>query len=177
VAGLAEGTLWSLRPQPLRNLPWPVLVHAIALLTAGIYLAIRLPDEPQLIYASIPSTEEAIDEIPADKGPPDEGEEVRLVGNNGPTRCDHTLPGLMMTANRLLYLLSSFAPVEKTVWLCASVPVQLMLAGLAVGVWMMKSGLAEGMRKMLVGFALYEAVHSVSLGLWLWKAIGMVTIS
>jgi len=52
-----------------------------------------------------------------------------------------------------------------------------MLAGLAVGVWMKKSGLAEGTRKMLVGFALYEAVHSVLLGLWLWRAVGMVTIS
>lgn len=176
VAGLAEGTLRFLRPQPFRNLPWPVLVHTIALLTAGIYLAIRLPDELQLIYASVPSTEKDIDEEPADKGQCHEREEVRLVGNDGPTQCDHTLPGLMMTAFGLLYLLSSFAPVETNVWLYASAPVQLMLAALAVGVWMKKSGLAEGTRKMLVGFALYEAVHSVLLGLWLWRAVGMVTV-
>lgn len=41
------------------------MVHAIALLTVGTYLGIRLPDEPQLIYASVPTTEDAIDKIPA----------------------------------------------------------------------------------------------------------------
>jgi len=66
--------------------------------------------------------------------------------------------------------------VENNVWLYASVPVQLMLAGLAAGVWMKKSRLAEGTRMMLAGFAQYEAVHSVLLGSWLWKTIGMVTL-
>ncbi len=51
-----------------------------------------------------------------------------------------------------------------------------MLAGLAAGVWMKKSRLAEGTRMMLAGFAQYEAVHSVLLGSWLWKTIGMVTL-
>lgn len=67
VAGLAEGVLVSLRPQPFRDLPWLILVHAIALLTVGMYLAIRLPDEPQLINASMPLTGEAIDDRSADK--------------------------------------------------------------------------------------------------------------
>lgn len=176
VAGLVEGTLWFLRPQPFWNLPWPVLVHTIALLTVGTYVALRLTDEPQLIYASVPLTEKAIDESAADKGHHDEREQVRLVGNNGPTQCDHILPGLMMTGFGFLYLLSSFMPVERNIWLYASVPVQLMLAGLAVGVCMKKGKLAEGTRKILVGFALYEAVHSMLLGLWLWKSTGMVTI-
>ncbi|KAI9805348.1 MAG: hypothetical protein M1833_005801 [Piccolia ochrophora] len=147
------------------NLPWPILIHAIALLVAGCVSTMTFPPTktPEVIdYSDAPvSIRDQYAEL--SNGVPPE----KLVRYHHPSEADSTLAGLASIGLGTLYLVTAQLPMDQNQFLWASGPVRVLLACLASTLLYIKTGMTKKLKLALWGIAIYDGLEGAAMAWWL----------
>jgi len=91
-----------------------------------------------------------------------------------PLSNDRSTLGIASLGLGLAYLSTSYVPQEENQFLYASVPVRMILAGVAVTKLIVDKLQGKGVQRELLGIALYDGLGGFLLGCWLGSFGGRV---